>query len=73
MADALVCRPFGAARVLSFEGFLRHRERRPEEKSSVPSEAESPFTRGRVPSALTPKQIVHRQTMLGHLHRQDGD
>jgi hypothetical protein len=59
--------------VLSFEGFLRRRERLAEEKASVPSEMESPFTRERVSSALTPKQIVHRQTMLGHLHRHDGD
>jgi len=71
MAD--ICRQYGAARVLSFEGFLRRRDRLEGGDAHGDPEVESPFTRSPLLRALTPRQIVHRQAMLGHLHRHDGD
>jgi len=70
MAGATICR-HGAARVLSFEGFLRRRERLEGGDAHDDPEVESPFTRSPLLRALTPKQVVHRQTMLGHLRRHD--
>ena len=73
MADTTICRPLGPARVLSFEDFLRRREPPGGGDPQVVSEVESPFTRGPLFRSLTPKEIVHRETMLGHLRRADHD
>jgi len=56
-----------SATVICFETFRIERDRRRTEDASEPSDAalRVPFLRN--PGvALTPRQIAHRQTMLGH-------